>query len=255
MSDPGLNDPLMLLALVAVGLASGAVNTLAGGGTLITLPALVFFGLPANVANGTNRVGVVLQSLVATWKFRAAGFLEARLGATLLVPSCLGALLGAMISAELDEALFRQVIGGAMLLMLAVMFVKPDRWLKGRGERPPPPAWVAWGAYFAIGVYGGFLQAGVGFFLIAALVLLSGLDLVRANGVKVLLVLAFTLPAMAVFVWQGLVAWGPGLALGLGSMGGGWLGTKMAVTWGPKLVRWVLVAVVAVSAARLLELW
>lgn len=244
---------LPILALV--GVAAGTVNTIAGGGSLITLPALIFAGMPADVANGTNRVGVALQSAVATWRFREASLLDAEMGLRLLAPTCLGALAGALISAELDAALFRRVIGVAMLVMLGVLLLQPKRWLVGRADRAPPSRWVVWLGYVAVGFYGGFLQAGVGVVLLAALVMLSGLDLVRGNGVKALLVTVFTVPAMAVFMWKGLIDWAPGLAVGAGSMAGGWLGTHLTVTRGANLVRWVMVAVVTVSATKLLGLW
>lgn len=249
-------DPLALLALTGVGLLAGIVNTIAGGGSLITLPALIFLGLPATVANGTNRVGVLLQSLVATERYRREDLVEWALGWRLLVPTGLGAALGAWLSVDIDEAVFRRVIGVVMLIMLVVLLVQPRRWLEGRtGERPAHLAWTGPLAFFAIGTYGGFLQAGVGVFLLAGLVLIEGRDLLRANAVKVLLVTGFTVPPMAIFLYYDLVAWLPGLVLALGSMVGAWVGVRMTTTWGATFIRWVLVAVVAISASKLLGLW
>jgi uncharacterized membrane protein YfcA len=259
-------DAAALAGIAVIGVAAGAVNTIAGGGSLITIPALIFLGLPANVANATNRVGVLLQSLVATRQFRRAGLLDSDVVARTLPFAALGAVAGALVSVDIDEQLFRRVIGAAMLAMLAAIVMRPKRWLAGRAgragreegkqdeSRPHWPGW-RWLALFAVGFYGGFLQAGVGVFLLAALVVFAGQDLVRGNGAKSVLVALFTIPALAIYVYHDLVAWLPGGALAAGSALGGWIGAKLTVGRGAAFVRWVLVAVIAVSASRLLGLW
>lgn len=250
-----LDSTAGLTLLAAVGALAGAINTVAGAGSLLTLPALILLGMPADLANGTNRVGVLVQTAAATARFGRAGLLEAGQAARLLVPSAVGAALGAQLSLGLDEARMRQVIGVALLLLLAPSLARPERWL---AEEPRPtrlPGALRAGIFFGIGLYGGFLQAGVGLFLVAALVLVEGLDLRRANAVKTLLVGAFTLPAAAVFAWGGRIAWGPGLALALGSALGGWLGARLALGWGPRVLRGVLLGVIVLSASRLLGLW
>ena len=187
--------PLHLLALAALGVLAGLVNTIGGGGSLITLPALIFLGLPAAMANGTNRVGVLILA-------------------------------------------------------------RPKQWLEGRVGHPPAHLrFTGPLAFFAIGAYGGFLQAGVGIFLLAGLVLVHGRDLLHANAVKVLLVAGFTVPPLLLFVAYDLVHWVPGLGLAAGSSVGAWLATRMTVAWGARFIRWVLVAVVSVSATHLLGLW
>ncbi len=244
--------PVDLLALTGVGFAAGVVNTLAGGGSLITLPALIFLGLPPTVANGTNRVGIFLQSLVASERYRRAGLVDGSLGVRLLLPTCLGAVLGAWLSVDLDEVLFQRVIGAVMLAMLLLLLLDPKRWLAGGPSRPPHARWTGPLAFFAIGAYGGFLQAGVGVFLLAGLVLVEGRDLLRANAVKVLLVAGFTVPSLVVFVLHGLVEWVPGLVLAASSAVGAWIAVRMSTAWGARFLRWVLAVVVVVSAGRLL---
>ncbi|MCA9549301.1 MAG: TSUP family transporter [Myxococcales bacterium] len=243
-------EPLQVALLFGVGLLAGAINTIAGGGSLITLPALIFLGMPAPVANATNRVGVFLQSLTATHQFARRGMLPFRQALLPVVAACLGAAGGAGLGVVLDAQLFKQVIGGAMLVMLVLVFAKPKL-----DVRPAQPAWVQAVAFFFVGVYGGFLQAGVGFFLLFALVGLSGWALVPANGAKSFLVAVFTVPALLIFVFSDLIQWAPAAALAAGSSVGAWLGTKMAVGWGPKFVRVVLVVMVAGSATKLLGLW
>lgn len=239
--------------LIVVGLVSGAINTVAGGGSLLTIPALIFLGLPAPEANATNRVNVFLQSLTATRQFHRRGLLPIRSAILPLVAACLGAAAGAGVGAVVEADDLETAIGVLMLVMLAVLILDPKRWLTP-AEAPAAP-WLQAVAFFFVGAYGGFLQAGVGFFLLFALVGLGGWDLVSGNGAKSLLVAVFTIPALAIFIGSGLVRWAPGLLLAVGSMAGAWLGTHLAVGWGPKFVRGVLVVMVSLASTRLLGLW
>ena len=153
--------PLLILA----GIAAGFVNMLAGNGSLITLPALLFIGLPANVANATNRVGVTLQNVVGTAGFYRQGKLDVRGALLLSIPTVVGSILGARIAVNIDEAVFRKVLAVAMLVMLVIMLVKPERWITGKVHAHSGRLSIVQVlVFFAIGVYGGFLQAGVGFF-------------------------------------------------------------------------------------------
>jgi uncharacterized membrane protein YfcA len=241
--------PLLILA----GIAAGFVNMLAGNGSLITLPALLFIGLPANVANATNRVGVTLQNIVGTVGFYRQGKMDVRGALLLSIPTVVGSILGARIAVDIDEALFRKVLAVAMLIMLVIMLVKPERWIVGKAHVHGGRLTIVQVlVFFAIGVYGGFLQAGVGIFLLAALVLGPGYDVVRANAVKVAIVLALTFAALIVFQVSSLIEWIPGLVLGIGNMIGAWLGTHVAVNKGTNWVRWFVIVVVLVSAAQLL---
>ncbi|MDJ0839435.1 MAG: sulfite exporter TauE/SafE family protein [Acidobacteriota bacterium] len=238
-------------AVVVAGLACGFINVLAGSGSLITLPLLIFLGLPAGVANGTNRVAILLQNAVAVRSFHKQKVLDARHGVRLLVPALIGAFLGARLAVNLDERMMRLTIGAIMVIMFFLILYKPSRWLEGAAKDREKPGLMELGAFFLIGVYGGFIQAGVGIFLLAGLVLVSGYDLVRANAVKVLIVLGFTPMALLVFVMADQVMWSIGLIMALGNMSGAWLAGKVAVEKGAPLVRKILLAVVAVSAAKL----
>ncbi len=241
------------LALIAAGFGAGYINTLAGSGSLLTLPLLIFLGLPAPVANGTNRVAILLQNVVGVSSFHRREVLDFRAGAWLAVPAILGSLAGARIAVELNEAVMRTTIGVLMLVMAGVIVVRPKRWLEGREDHHQGrPTWPQFLAFFAVGAYGGFIQAGVGIFLLAGLVLGAGFDLVRANAVKVFIVLCFTVFALGVFVLHDQVRWDLGLVLALGNMAGAWVAARMAVERGTRFVRWVLVAVVVASGIALL---
>lgn len=243
----------LYVAVIAAGLIAGFINTLAGSGSLITLPLLMFLGLPANVANGTNRVGILLQNIVGVGSFRQQKVLDVRGGIFLAIPAVIGAVLGAQIAVKLDEQLMRKTIGALMVMFLFLLLVRPKRWLEGRpGMEKHRPSIFQLFIFFCIGVYGGFIQAGVGIFLLAGLVLGAGYDLVRANAVKVLINFCFTPLALGVFVLEGQVAWVVGLILAAGSSLGAWIAARTAVKQGAAFVRWLLIGVVVVSAVSLL---
>ena len=242
--------------LVAAGFACGFVNVLAGSGSLLTLPLLIYMGLPPGVANATNRVAIVLQNIVAVESYRRGGALEPRQLPILMIPSIAGALVGARIALSIDDDLLKQTLGGLMVFMALLVLARPRRWLEGAGQGlGRTPGWVLAAVFFGIGLYGGFIQAGVGIFLLAGLVVGAGYDLVRANAVKVLLVLAFTLFALALFAVHGQVDWRIGLVLGVGNMAGAWVGTRMALGRGAGFVRRVLIVVVLGAGLHLLGAW
>ncbi len=243
----------LYLAVIAAGFAAGFINTLAGSGSLITLPVLIFLGLPANVANGTNRVAILIQNIVTTHSFHHQKMLDWRGGLQLAVPAIVGSLVGAQIAVNLNEEMMRHAIGLLLVIMLVVILINPKRWLHGKFKTMTGNiTWQLAVIFFGIGLYGGFIQAGVGIFLLAGLVLGAGYDLVRANAVKVLIVLAFTIFALGIFILNHQVVWGVGLLLAVGNASGGWIATRIAVKRGAGFVRWLLIAVIIVSAAKLL---
>lgn len=239
--------------VVAAGLAAGFINVLAGNGSLISLPALIFAGLPPGVANATNRVSIVFQNLVGGTSFYRQGKLDVRGALALSIPMVIGSAAGALLAVDIDDQVFQRVLAVAMIAMLILMLVKPERWITGKpgtvDNRLTLPRIII---FFAIGVYGGFLQAGVGIFLLVALVLELGYDVVRANAVKVVVTLASALVSLAIFSANLKVNWTAGLVLATGSMLGAWLATRVAANRGAAWVRWFVIVVVAVSAAQLL---
>ena len=254
---------LPALALVlAAGVAGGFLNTVAGGGSALTMPVLIFLGLPSGVANGTVRVAIIVQNLTAVAGFRGKGHFEPALAAQLGLPALAGAVVGSRIAVDVPDAVFNAVLAGVMVLVLASIFIKP----KPAGDRTSavpegPPAGARRSLlmviFFVIGVYGGFIQAGVGFLIMSSLIFLSGYDLVRINAVKVAVILVYTVAAVTVFLLNGKVEWGPGLTLAAGNAAGAWLGARFSVTGGEKWIRIILVVAVLVMAVRvsgLLEL-
>jgi hypothetical protein len=203
------------------------------------------------VANGTNRVGILVQNIVAVTTFRRRGALNIGESPRLAVPAVFGALIGAALAVDLDEALLNRTIGVLMVVMLAVILLRPRRWLEAHADGTSIHYGWQIPIYFGIGLYCGFIQAGAGVFLIAGLVLASGYDLVRGNAMKNLIVLIVTVAALAVFVVNGQVRWGLGLLLATGNAAGAWVGANMAVSRGAGFVRWVLIVIIAASAVAL----
>ena len=247
-------DELTTWIILAVGgLVAGVINTLAGGGSLLTVPLLVFMGIPATTANGTNRIGVLFQNIVSTTRFRKEGLDGIRDAIPILLPVMIGAALGATIASRMSAEIFRQVFGIAMIALLYPML---------RQARPPSetdsikPRSRFWNAtiFFGIGLYGGAIQAGVGLFLIAAFAR-SGIDLVRANAIKVVVIGALTVVAVPVFIAHGQVDWPLASALVVGFGVGGEIGARAAVKGGERLIRPVLVVSVVAMAGRMLNLY
>ena len=243
----------VIAAVILVGFIAGFINTLAGSGSLLTLPLLMFLGLPANVANGTNRIAILLQNIVGVSSFKKQKVLDFKHGLWLGIPAVIGSFIGAQIAINLNEDVMRKTIGGLLIVMLFIIIYKPDNWIKGKaGEIGAKPGVLQIIIFFFISIYGGFIQAGVGFFLLAGLVLGAGLDLVRANALKVFIVLLYTPVALGIFILNNQVDYKLGLILAVGNMLGAFVGAKATVSWGPKFVRYILLIAVFVSAVKLL---
>ena len=240
----------LILAVIGVGFLAGFINTVAGSGSLLTLPLLMFLGLPANVANGTNRIAILLQNIVGITSFRQQKVLSFREGLRIGIPAAIGSILGARIAVNLNDEIMGRTIGGLLILMFFLVMLKPEKWMGKQGQ-PSLSRWLEVVIFFVIGIYGGFIQAGVGFFLLAGLVLGSGLELVRANAVKVFIVFLYTPFALAVFIIHQQVDYKLGLILAAGNMIGAFAGSRLAVKWGAKVVRYFLLVALAFASLKL----
>lgn len=244
---------IYVLAILA-GVLAGIINTLAGSGSLVTLPMLIFLGLPANVANGTNRVGVIMQNIVGIATYRRAGALDVQGSIWYTVAAVLGSFVGARIAVDLNEQMMNIAIGVVMIIMLIVILSNPKRWLREKSEvAEGRPTVLMLAIFFAIGIYGGFIQAGVGIFLLAALVMGVGYTLTHANAIKLVIVLALSVAAIAVFVLNGQVNWWFGLLMAVGQSIGAWLAARFAVNY-PNSNVWVrrlLILIIVVSILKL----
>lgn len=250
--------PVVLTLAILAGVAAGFINTLAGSGSLLTLPALMALGLSLQVANGTNRVGILIASLVSVVtmaRSRAIPRRDTGTLAALLVPAAVGAWFGSRAAIELPDDVVDRVVGGLMILLLVTVLLRPERWIVAPDQRParvaaPLPMLVMG----VIGFYGGFIQAGVGLFLLFALVPYLRFGLKEANALKLLVVLVFTVPALIEFERAGQVDWPLGLVMAGGQTIGALIAARIA-TKSPRadaIVRALLVVVLAGTALELL---
>lgn len=231
-----------ILLLCVTGFIAGGINTVAGGGSNLTLPVLMMLGLPPDIANGTNRVSIVLQCIVGLRGYDKHNTLDRPAVIPILVPTIIGGVIGAVAAALIPNLYLKPLLLGTILAMSALILLRPDVIAPepGTPTRLPAESSKAWWSLFAAGVYGGFVQAGVGFILLAALAGGLRYDLIRANALKTVCALAFTSTAMVVFILFDQIWWVPGLILAAGSMTGAHLAVKIAVRASPTNIKWFL---------------
>ncbi len=241
----GLHPILLIGLLIGVGFLAGFINTLAGGGTIISYTLLMSLGLPPVTANGTIRLGVIAQTLIASIQFKKAQLFSLKKGTLLGIYTLLGAICGAYIAIEIDKQIFSYLVGVAMLFILILLFLKPKRWIEGRQNKNIKiPSIVEFLIYFLIGLYGGFIHIGVGFFLLTALALVSGYELLEANALKIFIVLIYTPFAMSVYWYNGHLEWSLAVLTGIGNVLGGFLASGLAIKKGGGFIRWFLLIVI-----------
>lgn len=242
----------LVLALIGTGIAAGFINTTAGGGSMLTLPLLMFLGMPANVANGTNRVAIFFQNVVAVHTFRKKKVLDVSIDYKLSIPAVVGSIIGAFLAVEINVELLKKIIAGLMVFLLLIVVLKPEVWVKEKALTiAAKPTLLQYIIFFFIGLYGGFIQMGVGFFLLAGLVLGCGQNLVKANAVKVFIVLIYTLFSLGVFIFHKQIDLLAGIILAAGNMTGAWLGAHFTVKGGAKYIRFVLIAALVIVIMNL----
>jgi uncharacterized membrane protein YfcA len=247
-------DPWLLGLLVVSGIASGFVNTLAGGGSLMTLPALMLLGLPADLANGSNRLSVVAQSVSGVVGFHRKGKLDTSAMGGVLLPTLIGSAIGAFIASRAPVELLEPALLATMVIVALLMAFKPSAVTGGDDEVAQSVDVKAWAGLFAAGLYGGFIQAGVGFVLLSVLGGLLRYDLVRANALKLVCTTIFGIVALAIFVQAGQVVWLPAAVLAVATVTGSQAGVRFALKVRPAVIRKiVLVCVVASVLAVLLK--
>lgn len=212
----------------------------------------MFLGLPANYANGTIRLGVIMQTLAASATFARKKVLPLKKGIILSIPTTIGSILGAFIAISINKDVFEIIVGIVMVFMLVTMILNPNRWIEGKEkEAREKTNWLQLLIFFAIGIYGGFIHIGVGIFMLAALVMVSGFNLVQANALKVFIVLIYSPFALGMFMLSGQLSYGMGLIAAIGNIAGGIVASHFAVEWGAKVLRWILMAVVILFSLKL----
>ncbi|MDZ7332578.1 MAG: sulfite exporter TauE/SafE family protein [candidate division KSB1 bacterium] len=247
---------LKLVGLFSAGVVAGFINIMAGGGSTITLPFLIFLGLDSALANGTNRIAVFVQNIAAVVSFKQAKYSQFKLSIKLSLWTLPGGILGAIAAVKISNELFQKILGIVIIgIMITLFFPRFTRNSDNNSGKDLFNPWLFYSVMLAIGFYGGFIQAGVGFLIMAALLHLMHLDLVRVNMHKVFIVFMFTLPAIIVFIITNNVKWGYAIVLSAGNAIGGWWSAKVSVKKGERVIRIVLLIAMFLMAMKLLNIF
>lgn len=242
-----MNPIAQLAVLVVGGFVSALVNVISAGGSFLTLPLLIFLGFPAGAANATNRVGVAAQNVAGAAAFHAHGALDWTFLRRTMLPCAAGALLGSYLSLHVDDRDLRRILAVVMVATSFFAIVEPRRFTP-TSERARYLVVVL--GSFAAGVYGGFIQAGVGF-MVLAVTSAGGLDLVRGTAAKVFLALVQTAVSVTVFAWAGTIVWGAALALAFGCVLGSLAGVRLALRQGATWIKHAVTVTIVIFAALL----
>ena len=243
---------LELLLLWFVGVVTGVINTLAGGGSLVTLPMLIFLGLPPSVANGTNRIAILIQSIVTNAGFRSKGINTYPFSVYFGISATIGAILGAQLAIEIDGKLFHRILAIIMLIVVAYLVLNRKTKMEDLIERVSGKhLWISIILFFFIGIYGGFIQAGVGFLMLLVLSGVNRFSLVKSNALKIVVTGIYTVFAVIIFIINDKMNWEYGLILAFGNAVGGWFSSRWSVNKGDGLVKIFLVIMVVIMAIKL----
>lgn len=234
-----------IVLLLVSGVIVGIINTLGGGGSVITMSLFMAMGMPIGIANGTNRIAVLLQNLSATVAFLRKGMLHIKSGLLLSIPAIFGNIFGAMVATEVSETIFKICLSVVLLIILVYLILGKDKQtvIGGHGLQ------IKWWHYiwfFIIGFYGGYIYIGLGFLILAITIWTMNLDIITANVIKGFVIFLSTPFALAVFIYNDQVAWMAGLLHGVGNIVGALMASHWAVSWGVKFVRWFTLVIIVV---------
>lgn len=246
-----MNEFLEVLLLFGVGTITGFINVMAGGGSTLTLPILIFLGLDSSVANGTNRVGLLSQNISGILSFNKENVSQIKLSLKLSLFTLPGAIIGAIYATKIDDILFQKILGVVMIGIVITMMIPHSKEFveeKITGSVP----WLIYPIMFALGFYGGFIQVGIGFLLMLSLHNVLRMSLLYVNLHKVFIVMIYTIPALIVFVITGNVNWFYGLSLAAGTGLGAWWSAKVAVKKGEKVIKGFLIVAIIIMSTKLL---
>lgn len=242
------------LLVLGAGFAAGFINTVAGGGSLISLPILIFLGLPPAVANASNRIAIFSQNIFGVLGFKSKGVSTWPFSLWLGLSALVGAVIGAKIAVDISEELFNKLL--AIIMVVVVIFIVRKSSQRKGGEvlerMSSKHQIISVMLFFFVGIWGGFIQAGVGFLIILVLTSVNRLSLVKTNSTKVLVVLIYTSAALLVFILEGKINWLYGGVLAVGNSSGAWIASRWSVEKGD---RWVLVILVIAVVGMAIRLW
>ena len=237
--------------IIVVGFGAAFLNTVGGGGSLFSVPILTFLGLPITMANATSRVALLFQNIFAVGGFRSKGVeLPWPYSLYLGIASLGGGLIGALLASQVADEVFKKIFVGVMIGAVALIIYDPFK-SNGQEKLSVPRQWIGGICFFFIGIYGGFVQAGIGFLVIGVLSLVNNLSLVKSNYVKVFAAIVYTAASVAVFAYEGKIIWKIGFILAIGHAMGGWYASRWSVDKGEVWIKRVMIVSVLAMAIQL----
>lgn len=241
------------IVLIIIGVFAGALNTIAGGGSLITLPFLIFLGLPPAIANGTNRIAILFQTASAVSGFKSKGVTTFPFSLYIGASALFGSIIGAQIAVDIKGETFNKILSIVMVIVvLLIVFKKKTTSLENLTEQTTgKQLWISIIVFFFIGIYGGFINAGIGFIMLLLLPMINKLSLVKANATKVTVAFIYTTVAVAIFIFNDKINWKYGLILAIGNSAGAWIASRYSVKKGDDFIRIALLIIVSGMAIKL----
>ncbi len=240
------------ILVIVVGFVAAFLNTVGGGGSLFTVPILTFLGVPITFANATSRVAILAQNIFAVGGFASKKVvLPLRYSLLLGISSLLGGFIGAILAAHIDDILFQRLFVVVMIFSLVLVLYDPFKTKQAAERMESKHQWLGTFLFFFIGIYGGFVQAGIGFLVIGVLSLVNNFNLVKINYIKVFVAIVYTGVSVLVFAWEGKILWYTGFILAIGHALGGWFASRWSVTAGEVWIKRIMVVSVLGMAIKL----
>jgi len=245
----GFND---VIILILCGIIAGFINTVAGGGSLLTLPILIFMGLPSNVANGTNRIAIFMQNIFSISGYKSKGVSDFKYSSWLSISALFGAILGAKIAVDISEDVFNKILALVIILVVGTIIFNKKSFINDSKKLSIKKKIISGVLFFFIGIYGGFIHAGVGFIILTVLSNYNGIKLSKANSIKVFVVFIYTIFALMIFIMENKINWILGINLGIGNSIGGWIASRWSYNKSDKIIK---IFIVISSTIMVIKLW
>lgn len=240
------------LLLIPIGFIAGFLNTIAGGGTLLTLPTLLFLGLPAPLANGTNRIAILIQTFTAVRGFKSKGVSTYPFSLYLGISAFFGSLLGAKLAINITGELFNKILAIIMVMVLTTILLNPKKNYTELPERTTGKyLYISIFIFFFLGIYGGFINAGIGFLMLVILPYFNQLSLLKSNVTKVFVVAVYTIGAVLVFAYENKINYPLAFILTIGNASGAWFGSRWSVKKDDKVIKLFLLITISSLAVKL----
>ena len=241
-----------VITLLICGVIAGFINTVAGGGSLLTLPILIFMGLPSNIANGTNRIAIFMQNIFSISGYKSRGVSDFKYSSWLSVSALIGSIIGAKIAININEDMFNKILSVVIIIVVLTIIYNKKPFNINSENISIEKKIISVIMFFFIGIYGGFIHAGVGFLILSILSNYNGIQLSKANSIKVFVVFVYTFFALIVFIMENKINWILGINLGIGNSIGGWIASRWSYNKPDKIIK---IFIIISSAIMAIKLW